>query len=444
MDLTLCPQMRPQQTLGVSPLLIASAQMLALASIDVADAVSRELDENPALELPECARCTTCGLPLARSRKCRHCLYDDGAGRDWRRVGDEVDWPAKLAEQVSEASRLLADLRLALPASEHQIAETLVGSLDDRGYLTAPTDAIAGWLGVKPAHVERVLAELRQTGPAGTGARDLRECLLLQLDRLAAHSRPADDELVLVRRVVAEHLPELAGGRFTAIAEALGVRREDVLRARELIRRRLRPSPGVDRRSGAPPRTPPPDVLVELQADELRVHLTEPEIFGVRVAPSYAALAGSARTAERDHAAPYARRAREFITRLEQRWETMRRVAVAAVGRQAEWVRAGSGPRRELTRAQIARSLSVHESTVSRAVRGRTMRLPGGRVADMSMLFASGDDAREQLRVLLASETEPLTDAQLARELAARGQVLARRTVAKYRAQLGQERHTLR
>ena len=144
---------------------------------------------------------------------------------------------ATLPARVSDAARLLAELRLALPANEHTIAETLIASLDERGYLTAAPHAIAGWLDVEPARVEHVLAELQSTGPAGIGARDLRECLLLQLKRLKG-------EHELVRATVDGHLQALAAGRYGAVARALGVKREEILHVRDFIRRTLRPSPG--------------------------------------------------------------------------------------------------------------------------------------------------------------------------------------------------------
>ncbi len=433
MELALTPQLLPQQSLGVSPMLIASAQLLSLAAAELAETVQRELEDNPALVLAEPSTCHTCGAPRHAGCECRRC----GPGETRGETSSAVELTAALPAQVSDAARLLAELRLALAASEHTIAETLIASLDERGYLTAAPQRIAGWLEVEPARVERVLGELQSSGPAGIGARDLRECLLLQLQRL-------DGEHALARATVDAHLQELAAGRYGAIARALGVEREEIVRVRDFIRTALSPSPGFDGAHDAHLRHPPPDAIVEEHPDGLRVRLTEPERFAVRVCPLYATLCDHGTPSERLHAARHTKGAREFTTRLQQRWETMLRVVEYTVQQQADWVRRGSGARRSLTRARVAHELSLHESTVSRAVRERTMQLPGGRVVAISELFARGDDRREALRQLLAGEQRALTDAELTQALAARGHVLARRTVAKYRAQLGQARHTLR
>jgi RNA polymerase sigma-54 factor len=342
----------------------------------------------------------------------------------------------ELAERESDAGRLLAELRLACPASEHVIAETLVGSLDDRGYLDGEPAEIAAGLDVGVDRVEHVLRILQALGPPGIAARDLAECLGLQLDR-AGVSDP------ILRAVIERHLVQLAAGRYAEIAAALGVSRHDVLRARSYIRSRLRPRPAfcigpVDAAVALV------DVLVQDGPEGLSVRLTEPDRFPLGVCRVYAEIARTGSAAERRHAEPRVRRARAFASRIERRWETMARVAELAVRSQPEFVRRGGGAKRSLTRAEIARALSLHESTVSRAVRDRHARLPGGRVIPLSDLFGVADGAREMLRALLSGEPRPLTDAQLADALAGRGYRVARRTVAKYRTQLGQPQRALR
>jgi RNA polymerase sigma-54 factor len=402
MELGISPQLAPLQTLGVSAELVARAEMLALSSAELADEVRRELDANPALVLEE-SPAPIRAAPVAAT-----------AVRDLEPTARE-----------SDADRLLTELRLACSASEHPIAEHLVASLDDRGYLDAEPGEIAATLGVEPARVDRVLAELRSLGPPGIAARDLSQCLTLQLDRQGV----ADP---VVREVIGSYLPSLAAGRYAEIAAALGVSRHDVLRARTYIRTRLRPSPAF---SNDP--APAMAALVD-------VRLTEPARFPLRVCPLYAELARDGTPRERRHAEPRARRASEFTSRIVRRWDTMASVAEFAVQSQAEFVRRGSGPRSSLTRAEVARALSVHESTVSRAVRDRHARLPGGSVIPLSELFGVADGAREALRALLLSERRPRTDTQLAEALAVRGHRVARRTVAKYRAQLGALQHALR
>lgn len=413
MELNLRRQLAPQQVLGVSAELVASVEMLALRPDELADQVRRELDDNPAL------------------------LLDDRPQQAWAESRAGVSSPHfEAADRESDADHLARELRLASPATEHVIADELVASLDDRGYLDADTDDIADRLRVAPARVECVLAQLQAIGPPGIAARDLAQCLTLQLDR-----RRVTD--VVLREVIRSHLAALAAGRYAEIAAALGVSRQEVLRARTYIRSRLRPHPGYSKDS-CPVSEMPADVIVEDGPGGLTVRLTEPERFRLRVCPLYTDVAGRGTPRERRHADARVQRAREFTSRLERRWDTMARVAQLAVDLQADFVRRGCGPKRPLTRVEIARALGLHESTVSRAVRDRHVRLPTGRVLALSELFGAADGAREALRALLLREQHPLTDAQLAEALSSDGHRVARRTVAKYRAQLGQLQHTRR
>ena len=415
MEMALAQQLQPRQVMGVSPALVASVELLALRPAELAEAVAAELDDNPALIVDE-----------RRERSARP--PDDRRARD-----EQMPEPA---DRPSDADRLLSELRLMTAPRDHRVAEYLVASLDERGYLDGDPDEIADELGVTRRRVDRVLATLRECGPPGIAARDLRECLRLQLDRRGV------DEPVL-RGVIESHLPALAAGRYGAIALALGVSRGDVVGARDYIRAHLRPSPGFAASSPFD-RDLDADVIVSDGPQGLTIRLTEPELFPLRVCPVYSELAELGTADERRHAGPRARRARDFASRLQRRWDTMARIATFAVQAQAEFVRRGSGPRTPLSQADAARALALHESVVSRAIRDRHVRLPSGRVVPMSELFCTSDAPREALRRLLASERRPLTDGQLAQALAARGHRVARRTVAKYRAQLGQPQRALR
>jgi RNA polymerase sigma-54 factor len=243
--------------------------------------------------------------------------------------------------------------------------------------------------------------------------------------------------------VIGSHLAALAAGRYADIAAAVGVSRHEILRIRAYIRLRLQPYPGFCKEPWTVSEMLA-DVVVEDGPAGLSVRLTEPERFALRVCPLYTEVARRGTTSERRHANARVQRARDFTSRLERRWETMARVAEAAVRLQADFVRRGSGPKRSLTRAEVARALGLHESTVSRAVRDRHVRLPAGRVVALSELFGVADGAREALRALLLREQHPLTDAQLTEELISDGHRIARRTVTKYRAQLGQPQHARR
>ena len=206
--MALAQRLQPRQVMGVSPALVASVELLGLRPAELAEAVARELDDNPALILDERGRRP--GLP------------HDG---NQRQIGEPADRP-------SDAARLLRELRLMTAARDHAVAEYIVGSLDDRGYLDADPGEIASELGVARSRVDRVVTALRACGPPGIAARDLRDCLALQLDRRGI----ADP---ILRGVIESHLPALAAGRYGAIAAALGTSREDVVRALAITSARI-------------------------------------------------------------------------------------------------------------------------------------------------------------------------------------------------------------
>jgi RNA polymerase sigma-54 factor len=409
-------------------MLVAATTMLALPSMELERAVERELVENPALERVAGASCAGCGGPLVDNRcvRCalpRRCVSARGAG--------SVD---EAPAEPSPAETILQELVPLLGRSDRAIAAYLLGSLDERGYLDAGVDDVAAALAVEPERVAHVLRVIHETAPAGVAARDLRECLLLQIDRV----RDGDPVEPLARRIVDEHLPLLGRGLYGALARALGVERSDVLAARDFIRSRLSPYPalGATRADVAPPLVP--DVVVSETEDGFFVELVEPERFRLVVSPAYErAAAARLSPDEREAVKRQLQAAREFIDRLEQRWKTMRAVAEVVVERQQAFVRRGPRHLVPLTRAEVAVSLGVHESTVGRAVAGRNVALPSGRVVSLARFFDGAGAPRDALAELLANEQRPKSDAELADDLASLGFVLARRTVAKYRERLG-------
>ena len=430
----------PALAMQPTPALVAFVELLALPLSDLEERVERELATNPALDRDQGAACPTCGGPPAACA----CAAPDGPARR-----SPADGGGDLLELVAcrrtLPERLLAEVRPALSSADRPIAEYLAGSLDGRGRLTEAPGDVAAALGVPVAAVQRVVELMRLLGPAGVTARDGRECLLLQLDRWEEEHAAES----LVRRILDEHLEALAGGRLAAIARAEGVPEAEVVAARAFIRARLRPYPLQEAEpieEAAGPRlavTAPPEVLIDEASDGsagFHVRVVEARRLRLTVDPLYERLAGSSPGAADgvgEHARSHLRRAQGFLHRLEQRWRTIQRVAECLVERQEAFLRGGPGQLLPLTRAELAADVGLHESTVSRAVSGKHARLPSGRVMPLSGFFDASLAPRELLRRLVATEARPLSDAALARMLTANGHPVARRTVAKYRAQLG-------
>jgi RNA polymerase sigma-54 factor len=446
-------------TMRPSPSLIAFTQILQLSGLELQTAIQQAVAENPALELVETDLCPACGDPLLPDGTCLRCLRgEDLAGVAARALveheedEDEIDLFARVADQMSLLEHLLTELAATLAPEDLPIAEYLLGELDDRGFLASPISEIADALDVDAADVERVLAALQGVGPLGIGARSVEECLRIQLDRWAELG-VADD---LVRRVVAEHLDDLGHGQYSRLARKLGVSYDEIVAAREFIRTHLRPYPIAEETDLKPwgretgPGFIAPDVDVRLDgAGEVEVTVIESRRYALSISPLYrdffAALAGGAalgpraRMSDRDkkHVAEQVGRARQFMTFVHERRETMRRVTAYVMAHQTGFLRHGPRHLVPLTRAEVADALEMHESTVSRATAGKYVLLPSRQVVPFSVFFKAALSVQDVLREIVASETRPLTDTELASELAARGHPIARRTVAKYREQLG-------
>jgi RNA polymerase sigma-54 factor len=427
-------EMTPRLEQRASPELIAYAELLALPGLELTHVVEAEIERNPALELVERDVCAFCGELLDRG-PCRACA---------RHRHSDVERPLgeRLAAYQSPAEALLADLRPLVDPREHAVLAHVVWSLDDRGLLDAEPREIAARLCADEESVQHVVELVRRNGPPGVAGRDLAECLSLQLDRLGDDRETVE----LARAIVERHLPELASARFSAIAQAEGVTAKAVAAAAQLIRTRLRPYASLDRPDHADD-TPPalPDVIVRRAEAGLVVDLVEQRRLNVVVAPAYAdADASMLDEAARTQVESQLAAARSFQLRLRRRWQTMRLIAEETVARQYDFVLHGPSRLKPLTRADVAAAVGVHESTVSRATAGRYVLLPSRRVVPFSRFFDAAQAPCAALAQLVANETAPRSDASLADELAELGFVLARRTVAKYRAQLGIPPHTRR
>jgi RNA polymerase sigma-54 factor len=240
MQLSVGVEMAAELGMAATPALVAYATMLALPGAELEQAVVRELSENPALVQDEVHTCGGCGLP--GGRPCAYCGREVGRSRiPGARDTRDPSFGAGPVVGVAWADTLLADLRLALPAHHAKIAAVVVASLDDRGYLTEDIPELALMAGTDSVQAEHVVATLRETGPAGVGARDLRDCLLIQIDRRAAQGITHP----LARAIVADHLESLARGATRTIARRLGVAEAEVAMALEFIRRELYPRPDL-------------------------------------------------------------------------------------------------------------------------------------------------------------------------------------------------------
>jgi RNA polymerase sigma-54 factor len=463
----------PQQQLKVTPKQIAANYILQLSSLELQDVINQELEENPALDLEEVQVCPLCGNPL-NGRVCLNCFGAGKAGaaeqyseseplegtslmaRD-EEEGDEFDPIVRAEAEQTLAEYLSWNVRVLLPTSLHVIAEYLIGNLNDNGYLEGSLEDAATACKASLADAERVLKVIQSIEPWGLGARDVQECLLIQMEHLAD---AGEDVPPHARQIVAEHFRELGEHKFGDVAQALRITRDEVQAAWDYIKTNLNPHPaqafaaGPDGTSigGRQVALRPDVIIVKNEQNDFEVEVIESRRFSLKVNPVYRQLVGqiqAARTAkteapsmddkEKQHIREYVTRAKFFIDNINQRRQTMARITQVIVECQHDFLEKGIQSLRPLTRAEVGERIGMHESTVSRATAGKYVLLPVGQVVPFSLFFTASLGTKDVIKNIIDAEDRghPYSDQEIVEKLRnEHGIILARRTVAKYREEL--------
>lgn len=447
----------------VSPRMVQASSILVMSSTELRQAINQEAEDNPALEVEEvsvCPRCgdklegsicLTCGEGTAERDPTEQFLQEEAMRPAAPRDEDEFDPLTVVATEVSLQERLIQDLGTLLRATDMPIAEYLVGALDETGYLRADLDEIAWRLTVSLKAVERVLEVLQSLDPPGVGARDIRECMLIQIHRLEEMGHEVDP---LAAPVVADYLEEIGKHQFAAVARRVRRPVAQVEAAWTFMKEQLSPYPAYlfEERvgGGRPSRTAsgqsvvPDIVIAKDKAGRLKADVIESQRFQLKVSRPYETVLRQIRASgnalseeEREHVRVYVQRARQFISSIQQRRRTMQLLADFLVERQAAFLRDGIRHLQPLTRADAATAVGVHESTVSRAAAEKFVLLPNGKVVPLSDFFRAALPVQDVMREIIAAEgSNHLTDREISDRLAERSYKVARRTVAKYRSQM--------
>ncbi len=346
------------------------------------------------------------------------------------------------------AESLLEQLHfLKLPERELALGEFLVGSLDDRGWLATPLVDVAEATGQPLDLCEKVLRVIQALEPVGVGARDLRECLLIQLEARNAQG-------TLAWKLVHDQFGSLVNRRFPEIARQLKCSAEEVQAAADVVAT-LNPKPGFQV-SSEDPKYVVPDLIVERVDDQYVVLLNDRHLPRLRISAAYESVLRDKKRAEctdgeaktREYIQSKLNSARWLIQTIEQRRRTMIKVMNCIIREQREFFDKGIAFLRPLTLQQVARQIDMHESTVSRVCSGKYVQTPRG-VFELKFYFSSGLEtedgedvsaraAKDTIKTLIEEEDrkEPLSDQRIAELLHEKGLRIARRTVAKYREQL--------
>jgi len=354
----------------------------------------------------------------------------EAPGRAW----DPLERAAARGDTLRE--HLLAQMRLTpLRPRERRIAAYLIGNLDEDGYLRVDLETAARHTGAPVPEVEHVLSLVQTFHPPGVAARDLAECLRLQLAR-----RGITDEVL--ERLIAGYLPDLAAGRTARLTRELNIPPEQVETAMTLLRS-LEPRPGRNFSGPDGTRFLVPDVIIRKVGGEYIVLVNDHFIPHLTINRTYQRLLGEGDAATRRFISRRLAAARWLIKNIEQRRMTLTRVCTVLVDRQRAFLDGGRAYLKPLTMKEVADELGLHESTVSRAVANKYAETPRGTFA-LKFFFASGpttttaEAVKSAIRDLIRDENPrlPLNDRQIAEALAARGMDVSRRTVAKYRDEM--------
>jgi RNA polymerase sigma-54 factor len=328
-----------------------------------------------------------------------------------------------------------------LNGDDRKTAELTIGNIDDNGFLQTTPEEMALNTGIAQEDFENMLTLIQSFYPPGVGARDLRECLLIQLKREGKQSS-------LEYKIISEHMADLGKRRFPEIARRMGISAEQVQKCANNIAQ-LDPRPGAIF-AEAPKNYVLPDVTVEKVNSNYQVILNGEQIPHLRISNTYKDIMAQDSNGNevKDYIRDKIRSGKFLIKSIHQRQQTISNIAHQIVSRQREFFDKGSAFLKPMTMVQIADAVGVHETTVSRAISGKYMSTPQG-VFEMKYFFtpgyqtASGESmsntsVKEAILDLVKSEegNSPLSDKEIVEILSKRGIPIARRTVAKYRTEL--------
>ncbi|MFZ3209083.1 MAG: RNA polymerase factor sigma-54 [Geobacteraceae bacterium] len=457
-------QMKLSQQLVMTPQLQQAIKLLQLSRLELQDVLRQELEENPVLEESpeleesgedELAEMTEQEVANAASQETA--TGDEALRMDWDaylegynysadRYYDDDDAPSYenlLTKKSTLIDHLMWQLNLnRFTEPERRVGVEIIGNIDEDGYFRASLADVSSFCAVEEPFVEAVLLGVQEFDPPGVGARDLRECLLLQVRSLGMEGS-------LVDTLLKDHLKDLEGRRYKQIARALKVDVDDILTAVKIIAG-LDPKPG--RQFGQEEvQYISTDIFVYKIGEEYVVMLNDEGLPNLRLNPFYAAEAKTDRHLDakaEEYINEKMRSALWLIKSIHQRQRTIYKVARSIIKHQREFLDSGIEHLKPLVLREIAEDIGMHESTISRVTTNKYMQTPQG-LFELKYFFNSGissgdgefiasESVKNRIKEIIDAEDtrKPYSDLRLAELLAEHSITIARRTVTKYREML--------
>lgn len=458
-------------TQRIDPKIIMANSILQLTSMELVQSVESELVDNPALDTLDDTPCSgDCidpnNCPYCSARRLRDADADPRSetpdsgdqeteyelfGFQTAESEEEYDFVANLESELTFQEHLRGLMRNLVSAEDYPIAEYLISNLDERGWLDGDPEEMAVEMGIAASDACRVLAVLQTCDPPGVGARNLQECLVIQLRYLLEEDIDADKKhlITIAEKMIREHFDHVPAQRYQKLARAVGCSAEEAKQALLYIATRLNPSPAGQFR---PPwayrptnskSSVRPDVAVRRTEVGYEVEVGGADVFSLCVNPQYRETYAQIKRGEgnyseddRKHFTEYVERAEMFIRNINQRRQSLRAITHCIIDYQIGFLETGSRQfLRPLTRTQIARQLDLHESTVSRATANKFIQLPTQEVVSFNLFFNSSLSVKDAIGELIQNEdpAHPLSDQQIVTLLRDKGIDVKRRTIVKYR-----------
>ncbi len=457
-------QLRLSQQLTLTPQLQQAIRLLQLSTQDIHQEVARMLEENPLLEMAEDSApgifsaepsytatsdetikpIDDCGVDSFGNEQAD---WNTGSGSTHSTDDEEDSFHEQAAGQVTLREHLHNQLTIStLESVDRKVVGFLIDALDENGYLAQELSELAEMLpaelDISLDDLETALVQLQHFDQPGLGARSLSECLSLQLKALPEETPQRE----LAIRLVVNHLDVLAAHDYAKLKKLLRCSDDELRIAQQLILS-LNPKPGAEFDQKVADYVTP-DVIVEKYKHKWRVRLNNEAMPKLRVNQIYAGILQQRDCKGTSQLATQLQEAKWLIKNLQQRFETILRVAAAIMERQTDFFEHGEIGMRPLVLREIAEVLGLHESTVSRSTTQKYMLTPRG-IYEFKHFFGSGLSTeggglcsstaiRELIKQLVSAEDtcKPLTDSRMSEILAQQGIVIARRTIAKYREAL--------
>ena len=450
------PDLRPLTTAHLAH----TMTLLGMNLDELQQKIEGELASNPALEIVEGTYCPTCRRKLPPHVLCPKCAFSQNGQTDQTIVfvSQPRDFPgasrASAAEEYTDdnfaadtetlATYVLGQVATELEVEERPIAVHLLSSMDENGLLAVPLEDIARYQHVTTVEVEEVLRLIQRAEPVGVCSPSPREAMLVQLEVLGEMAPDAG----LAARAIEEGFEALSRHKYAELGRILGVSASKAQGVAEFITENLNPFPARAYWGSVrhPTKDSPnvyhqPDVIIrrgdDSQDPQLVVEIVWPIRGYLRISPLFDQAVKEAPADKAEAWKEDKERASLLIKCLGQRNHTLVRLMQLLANLQREFILRGDRFIHPITRASLADELGVHESTVSRAVAGKSVQFPSGHIVPISRFFDRSLHVRTVIKKIIADEKAPMSDTQIAQLLSKKGFKVARRTVAKYRAMEG-------